>query len=125
MKEYLIKRLLSTIPTVLGITVLVFLSMRLIPGDPVDLILADSYNEEDRQALIVEYGLDQPMPVQYLTWLWQMLQGNWGSSILSDRPVLRDVLLKLPVSLELIAVALCFVMLIAIPAGILSATKPY
>lgn len=125
MKEYLIKRLLSTIPTVLGITVLVFLSMRLIPGDPVDLILADSYNEEDRQALIVEYGLDQPMPMQYLTWLWQMLQGNWGSSILSDRPVLRDVLLKLPVSLELIAVALCFVMLIAIPAGILSATKPY
>lgn len=125
MKEYLIKRLLTTIPTLLGITVLVFLAMRLIPGDPVDLILADSYSEADRLALVREFGFDQPLPVQYLTWLRHLLQGNWGASMLSDRPVLTDVLLKLPVSVELVAVALLFAMLIALPAGILSATKPY
>lgn len=125
MKEYLIKRLLTTIPTLLGITILVFLAMRLIPGDPVDLILADSYSEEDRLALVQEFGFDQPLPVQYLTWLGHLLQGNWGTSMLSDRPVLTDVLLKLPVSLELVAVALLFAMLIALPAGILSASRPY
>ncbi len=125
MKEYLIKRLLVTIPTVLGITVVVFLAMRLIPGDPIDLLLADSYSETERQALIREYGLDRPLHTQYLSWLWQMLRGNWGASILTDRPVLPDLLMKLPVSLELIFVSMLFAMLIAIPAGIISATKPY
>ena len=125
MKEYLIKRLLMVIPTVLGITIVVFLAMRLIPGDPIDLILAEDYSEEARQALMREYGLDQPMYVQYVKWLWQMLRGNWGVSILTDRPVLQDVLIKLPVSLELIIVSMIISLIIAVPAGIISATKPY
>ncbi len=125
MQKYILRRLLITIPTILGITILVFLVMHVIPGDPVDLLLADSYNEVDRRALIEEYGLDQPLPRQYLKWLWQLLQANWGASILSDRPVLHDVLLKLPVSVELIGIAMLFAILIAIPAGIISATKPY
>ncbi|ETX07772.1 ABC transporter permease [Candidatus Entotheonella palauensis] len=125
MKEYIAKRLLVTIPTVLGITVVVFLAMRLIPGDPIDLLLADSYSEAERQALIREYGLDRPLHTQYLSWLWQMLQGNWGASILTDRPVLPDLLMKLPVSLELIFASILFAVLLAVPAGIISATKPY
>jgi peptide/nickel transport system permease protein len=125
MKAYLVKRLLVTIPTVLGITVVVFLAMRLIPGDPIDLLLADSYSAAERQALIREYGLDRPLHTQYLTWLWQMLQGDWGTSILTDRPVLPDLLMKLPVSLELIVVSMLFAVLLAVPAGIISATKPY
>jgi len=125
MKEYLIKRLLMVIPTVLGITIVVFLAMRLIPGDPIDLLLADDYSEEARQALMREYGLDQPMHIQYVKWIWQMLRGNWGASILTDRPVLPDVLLKLPVSLELIIFSMLISLLIAVPAGIISATKPY
>ena len=125
MKEYLIKRILSIIPTVLGITVFVFLAMRLIPGDPVDFILAEDYSEEARQIIIHEYGLDKPMHVQYVKWLWQMVQGNWGDSILTDRPVLPDVLMKLPVSLELIIVSMFISVLIAVPAGIISSTKPY
>ncbi len=125
MKDYLIKRLLAIIPTVLGITIVVFLVMHLIPGDPIDLLLADDYSEEARQALEREYGLDQPLHVQYVKWLWQMLQGNWGSSVLTDRPVLPDVLMKLPVSLELLVVSMVIAILIAVPAGIISATKPY
>lgn len=125
MKEYLIKRLLMVIPTVLGITVVVFLAMRLIPGDPVDLLLADDYSDEARAALMREYGLDQPIHIQYVKWIWQMLEGNWGASILTDRPVLPDVLMKLPVSIELILFSMLISLLIAIPAGIISATKPY
>ena len=125
MKEYIIKRLLTVIPTVLGITIVVFLAMRLIPGDPIDLILADDYSEEARAQLEREYGLDKPFHVQYIKWLWQMLQGNWGRSILTDRPVLPDVLMKLPVSLELIIASMLVSLVIAIPAGIISATKPY
>lgn len=125
MKEYLIKRLLMVVPTVLGITVVVFMAMHLIPGDPIDLLLAEDYSDEARQQLMREYGLDQPLYVQYVKWLWQMLQGNWGRSILTDRPVLPDVFLKLPVSLELIVVSMFISLLVAIPAGIISATKPY
>ncbi len=125
MKEYLAKRILMIIPTLLGITVVVFLAMRMIPGDPVDLLLAEDYSEEARQMIMREYGLDQPLHIQYVKWLWQMVQGNWGYSILTDRPVLPDVLMKLPVSLELIVVSMLVAMLIAVPAGIISATKPY
>jgi len=124
-KEYIIKRLVTVIPTVLGITIVVFLAMRLIPGDPIDLILADDYSEEARAQLEREYGLDKPFHIQYVKWLWQMLQGNWGRSILTDRPVLPDILMKLPVSLELIIASMLVSLLIAIPAGIISATKPY
>ena len=125
MKEYLVKRILMIIPTLLGITVVVFLAMHMIPGDPVDLLLAEDYSEEARQMIMREYGLDQPWHIQYVKWLWQMVQGNWGYSILTDRPVLPDVLMKLPISLELIVVSMLVAMLIAVPAGIISATKPY
>lgn len=125
MKEYLIKRLLMNIPTVLGITVVVLLAMRLIPGDPIDLLLADDYSDKAREVLMREDGLDQPIHIQYVKWIWQMLQGNWGASILTDRPVLPDVLMKLPVSIELILFVMLFSLLIAVPAGIISATKPY
>lgn len=125
MKEYLVKRILSIIPTVLGITVFVFLAMHLIPGDPVDFILAEDYSEESRNIIIHEYGLDQPLHIQYAKWLWQMVRGNWGDSILTDRPVLPDILMKLPVSIELIVVSMFISVLIAVPAGIISSTKPY
>ena len=125
MKEYLIKRILMIIPTVLAITVVVFLAMRLIPGDPIDFILAEDYSEETRAIIWREYGLDKPMHVQYFKWVWQMVRGNWGDSILTDRPVLPDILMKLPVSLELIVVSMFISVVIAVPAGIISSTKPY
>ena len=70
MQEYLIKRILMIIPTVLAITVVVFLAMRLIPGDPIDFILAEDYSEETRAIIWREYGLDKPMHVQYFKWVW-------------------------------------------------------
>lgn len=124
MREYLLHRLLLLIPTVLGVTVIVFLMMRLIPGDPVTNMMGETYSAEDAQKLRHELGLDQPLIVQYGKWLVRLLHGDWGRSILSNRPVLPDVLYRLPVSLELLVLSMLVSLLIALPAGIIAAVWP-
>jgi len=125
MREYLIKRLLLMIPTLLGITLVVYSVMLALPGDPVDVILGQEYDEQIAKQLRAEYGLDQPIVVQYLKWLWHIVQGDWGRSLFSRKPVFDEVLNKLPLTLELIALALLFEVLISVPAGVISAVKPY
>lgn len=124
MREYLLHRLLLLIPTVLGVTFIVFLMMRLIPGDPVTNMMGETYSAEDAQKLRHELGLDQPLIVQYGKWLVRLLHGDWGHSILSNRPVLPDVLYRLPVSLELLVLSMLVSLLIALPAGIIAAVWP-
>ena len=104
MRIYLLRRLLQIVPTVLGITFVVFVMMRSVPGDPVVPLLGDAYTEEDAVRVRQAYGLDKPVLVQYAIWLGKLVQGDWGTSILSGRPVLQDVLVRLPVTLELIVV---------------------
>jgi peptide/nickel transport system permease protein len=123
MREYIVKRLLQMIPTVLMVTIVVFAMMRAIPGDPIITLLGDAYTEENAAALRQDYGLDKPLVVQYLIWLGKLLQGNWGTSILSGRPILQDVLIRLPITLELIVLSMAVALLIAIPAGIIAATR--
>ena len=123
MREYIIKRLLQVIPTMLVITLVVFAMMRSIPGDPIITLLGDAYDEEDAAVLRKEYGLDKPIVVQYFRWLGKLVQGNWGESILSGRSVLHDVWIRLPVTLELIALAMLVALLIAVPAGIIAAIR--
>lgn len=124
MREYLVRRLLLLIPTVLGVTLVVFLMMRFIPGDPIVNMMGEMYSEEDARQLRHELGLDQPQIVQYVKWLLFLLRGDWGHSILTNRPVLTDVLYRLPVSLELIALSMLLSLLIALPAGIIAAVRP-
>jgi len=124
MREYLIHRLLLLIPTIIGVTLVVFLMMRYIPGDPVTNMLGENYSEEDARQLRHELGLDQPLAVQYGKWLLFLLRGDWGRSMLTNRPVLTDVLYRLPVSLELIILSLLLSLLIALPAGIIAAVWP-
>ena len=124
MREYLIHRLLLLIPTIIGVTLVVFLMMRYIPGDPVTNMLGENYSEEDARQLRHELGLDQPLAVQYGKWLLFLLRGDWGRSMLTNRPVLTDVLYRLPVSLELIVLSLLLSLLIALPAGIIAAVWP-
>jgi peptide/nickel transport system permease protein len=123
MRVYILKRLLQIIPTVLMITLVVFAMMHTIPGDPVITLLGDAYSEEDAMQLRQAYGLNKPLVVQYVIWLGRLVQGDWGTSILSSRPVLQDVLMRLPVTLELIALAMAVALLIAIPAGIVAALR--
>jgi peptide/nickel transport system permease protein len=123
MRVYVLKRLIEIVPTVLMITLVVFVMMRSIPGDPVVALLGDAYTEEDAVRVRQEYGLDRPILVQYVIWLGKLVQGDWGSSILNGRPVLHDVIIRLPVTLELIALSMAVALAIAIPAGIIGAIR--
>src|SRR5438093_3224595 len=123
MRVYLLKRLIDIVPTVLMITFVVFVMMRSIPGDPVVALLGDAYTEEDAVKVRTEYGLDKPILVQYVIWLGKLVQGDWGTSILSGRPVLKDVMVRLPVTLELIVLSMAVALAIAIPAAIIGALR--
>ena len=123
MSVYIVKRLLHIVPTVLGITFIVFLMMQSVPGDPVVALLGDAYTQEDAVKIRHLYGLDRPIIVQYFIWLGKLVQGNWGTSILTGRPVLEDVLVRLPVTLELIVLSMSVALAIAIPAGIIGALR--
>src|SRR5678809_657591 len=123
MRVYILRRSLEIVPTVLMITLVVFVMMRSIPGDPVVALLGDAYTEEDAVRVREGYGLDRPLLVQYLIWLGKLVQGDWGASILSGRPVLQDVLVRLPVTLELIVLSMAVALVIAIPAAIIGALR--
>jgi peptide/nickel transport system permease protein len=123
MRTYFIKRLLEMVPTILMITLVVFIMMRSIPGDPVVAMLGDAYTQEDAERVRHDYGLDKPVVVQYLIWLGKLVQGDWGTSILSGRPVLQDVMIRLPVTFELIVLSMGVALAIAIPAGIIGALR--
>jgi peptide/nickel transport system permease protein len=123
MRTYILRRLIQIIPTVLGITFIVFLMMRSVPGDPVVSLLGDAYTEEDAIKARAEYGLDKPVVVQYFIWLGKLLKGDWGASILTGRPVLQDVMIRLPVTLELIVLSMAVALIISIPAAIIGALR--
>ena len=123
MRTYIIRRLIQIVPTMLMITFVVFVMMQSIPGDPVVALLGDAYTEDDAVRVRQDYGLDRPVVVQYFIWLGKLVQGDWGTSILSGRPVLQDVLVRLPVTLELIVLSMGVALAIAIPAAIIGALR--
>ncbi len=123
MRTYILKRILGVVPTVLMITLVVFVMMRSVPGDPVVPLLGDAYTEEDAIKVREAYGLNKPVLVQYAIWLGKLVQGDWGTSILSGRPVLQDVLVRLPVTLELVVLSMGVALVIAIPAAIIGALR--
>jgi len=125
MQEYILRRLMLVVPTVLGVTLLVFLMMHFIPGDPVTLLLGNNYTEGTAAAIRREYGLDRPLHVQYVVWLEHLVTGDWGHSIIANRPIFTDLMSRLPVTFELIILSMGFALLVAIPAGVIAALRPY
>src|SRR5687768_5935118 len=126
MLTYLARRVvLVVLPTLLGISLLVFGAMRLIPGNFVDVLIGigPDVGEEQREAIARSYGLDKPEPVQYLLWLGHTLRGDLGTSLRTGDPVAQMILDRLPATLELAALATLLSLLIAVPAGILSAVR--
>ncbi len=123
MRIYILRRLIEIVPTVLAITLVVFVMMRSIPGDPVVALLGDAYTEEDAIKVRAAYGLDKPILIQYFIWLGKLVQGDWGASYMTARPVLQDVLVRLPVTLELIVLSMAVALAIAIPAAIIGALR--
>src|SRR6058998_958269 len=124
MRVYVLRRLLGIVPTVLMITFVVFVMMRSVPGDPVVALLGDAYDEQDAIKVRASYGLDQPILVQYAIWLGKLARGDWGVSYMTGRPVLKDVLVRLPVTLELIVLSMAVALAIAVPAAIIGVSIP-
>ncbi|MGH2632217.1 MAG: ABC transporter permease [Tepidiformaceae bacterium] len=125
MQRYLLRRLLLIIPTLLGVSFVVFILVRSVPGD-VTALIGGAYGAADPQtkaALQKEYGLDKNIPEQYVTWLGHTSHLDFGKSILSGRSVDTEMKSRLPVTLELGVLALIFSLIIAIPIGVLSAIR--
>jgi peptide/nickel transport system permease protein len=126
MSRYLIRRLLTAIPTLLLISFVLFAVLSLAPGDPLSQFAANpSVPPEVRENIRRSLGLDQPWPVRYVKWAIAMAQGDWGYSFGSRIPVWDLLKLRIPNTLAVVGVAYVFSLLIAIPIGILSAVKQY
>ena len=123
MKAYLIRRCLLVIPTLVGIATVIFMIIRLAPGNPAEILLGDYATPEARDLLEREMGLDQPLLVQYGIYLWNLIQGDFGRSFATDRLVLPEIIRHLPYTVELAGAAIILSVLIGLPAGILSAVK--
>src|SRR4051812_19668980 len=124
MQRYLLKRIVSLIPTLFGVTLLVFLMVRLIPGSIVEQIIGDmQVTEEFVNRLRTFFGLDRPIHEQYAIWIGHVLQGDLGRSWRTDLPVSQMIVERLPVTIQLTVGAMLVALIVGIPLGILSAVR--
>ncbi|MGJ8546204.1 MAG: ABC transporter permease [Sulfitobacter sp.] len=123
MLPFILRRLLIAIPTILLISIFVFALQKLLPGDPVLAMAGEERDPQVLEYLREKYRLNDPIPVQYLTWVGNALRGDLGISLRTNQPVLELIAQKLPVTIQLAAMAMFFALVIGIPAGILSAVK--
>jgi len=123
---YLVRRLLIAIPSLLGISVVLFLVLALAPGDPFEELATNpNVPPEVRMALRLKFGLDDPVPVRYVHWLTAMLSGDWGFSFVSRVNVDQLIVQRLPATLFVIGAAQLLALAIALPVGIYAAMRPY
>jgi peptide/nickel transport system permease protein len=122
---YLIRRFLLMLLTLFGMSVLIFVMLRIVPGNIVDILFdsAGMVNPADKAALEAELGLDQPIIVQYLQWIGGLLQGDLGYAYVSERPAIEEILPRIPVTAKLAALALFFSIVLGVPLGVISAVK--
>lgn len=125
MGGYILKRLVSAIPVLLGITIIVFLIMSLIPGDPATAILGSYATPENVEKLNRDLGLDKPMLHRYAIWLGNMLQGDFGRSFSLNRPVIDEVLERFNATLVLAGTSFVLCSILGILAGVVSAARQY
>jgi peptide/nickel transport system permease protein len=126
-QRYILRRLLTAIPTLFGITVLIFIAMRVLPGDPVAQIANEGQGQytlspEELQAARASLGLDKPLPQQYVSWIRAVLRGDFGHSFWNKEPIRAVIVRRGMISLEIAVLAIVFSWLIGVPVGILSAT---
>jgi len=119
--SYALHRLIQLIPLLIGLSLLTFVISRVLPGDPVGLAAGPQATEEIKEALRAEFGLDQPLHMQYITYMGNLFQGNWGESLYSRRAVLADLRTFFPATLELTLVAVILGAVLGVPAGVFSA----
>ena len=126
MGNYILRRLLIAVPSLLGISIILFTVLALAPGDPFEEMATNpAVPPEVRMALRAQFGLDDPVWQRYTHWLASMLQGDWGFSFVSRIDVDELILQRLPVTVAIIGSSLILALLVALPVGILAAVKPY
>ena len=127
MSLYLIRRLIHALSVIFLVTIIVFFTMRLLPGDPILLLVTateqQEYTEEQIVKLRHEFGLDKPLILQYFEWIGGLLHGDLGMSILNRQPVIQELLRRLPITLHLGVLAFIIGHIIGVPAGIISAVR--
>jgi peptide/nickel transport system permease protein len=122
---YLIRRFLLMILTLFGMSILIFVMLRLVPGNISDILFdaAGMVNPADKARLEAELGLDQPILVQYWTWIKGLLTGDLGYAYVSEKPAIEEILPRIPVTAKLAGLALLFSVIIGVPLGVISAVK--
>jgi len=120
---YVVRRVLSIIPVLFGISILVFLLVHLIPGDVAQILLGTQATDQQLETLRRTFGLDRPLPVQYLDWLTHILRGDFGVSFRTNRPVLPDLVSRFGVTVQLTLVSMLIALVVAIPLGAISAAR--
>ena len=125
MQAYILRRLLALIPTLILVSLIVFFAMRLIPGDFIDLMLAqnDMATDEDRAVIEAALGFDRPIYIQYFSWVGDVLQGDLGRSLWRNTPVTEQLAATMPITFELGFLALIIALSVAIPIGVYSAIR--
>jgi ABC-type dipeptide/oligopeptide/nickel transport system permease component len=123
--EYIIRRILLVIPVLFGVTLVTFILMYVVPGDPVLSMVGERYDSETLESLRAELHLDDPLVLQYLRYIWGVLRGDLGRSFTTQRPVLQSIAEKFPNTLRLAFSAMVVAVIIGLVVGIVSAVKPY
>ena len=124
MTRLILTRLLAALPNLLGVIVVTFILTRALPGDPAAYFAGGAATQEAVAQVRVQLGLDRPLPEQFFSYLSALAHGDLGLSLTTGQPVLQELLLRLPASLELVLLALVLACAIALPLGVLAATKP-
>lgn len=125
MLNYVIKRFLAMIPVLIGISIFLFFMLRMLPGDPAQVLAGQMASPEDIEAIRKQLGLDRPIYEQYLSYLSRLAQLDLGRSARTQNPVIEEIWARLPNTVLLAVVAISLACLFGIPAGIISAVRPY
>lgn len=123
MFKYILKRLLSLLPVLIGITLLVFTLLHLIPGDPAVVLLGERATPEQIESLREQLGLNQPLPIQYFNFLGNVIRFDFGKSIISGIPIIDEITSRWPATFELAVAAMLIALTLGIPAGIFAAIR--
>lgn len=123
MFKYILKRFLSLFPVLIGITLLVFTLLHLIPGDPAVVLLGERATPEQIESLRQQLGLNQPLPIQYFKFLFNVIRFDFGKSIISGIPIIDEIKTRWPATFELSVAAMLIALILGIPAGIFAAIR--
>jgi peptide/nickel transport system permease protein len=125
MLSYIVRRLLLMVVTLFGVSIAIFLLLRIVPGNIADILFdsAGMIDPAEKQKIIVDLGLDKPLPVQYAQWIIGLFHGDLGYSYVSEKPVLDEILPRIPITARLAGLALLFAVCTGVPLGVISAVR--